>query len=81
MLRLFITPIKFSIPKREKVMLESAQKKTINVPSINQKRFQVLSYGYSKKKVLLVHGWAGRSTQLYMIADKLIRKRIYGYFL
>ena len=71
--RLFITPINFSIPKREKVMLESAQKKTINVPSINQK-IQVLSYGYSKKKVLLVHGWAGRSTQLFMIADKLLEK-------
>ena len=71
--KLFITPIGFSIPKREKVMLESAQKKTINIPSINQ-NIQVLSYGYSKKKVLLVHGWAGRSTQLFMIADKLLEK-------
>lgn len=71
--KLFITPIKFSIPKREKVMLESAQKKTINIPSIS-KDIEVLSYGYSKKKVLLVHGWAGRSTQLYMIADKLLEK-------
>ena len=71
--RLFITPIKFSIPKREKIMFESAQKKTITVSSINRD-IQVLSYGYSKKKVLLVHGWAGRSTQLYMIADKLLEK-------
>ncbi len=71
--KLFITPVKFSIPKREKVMLESAQKKTINIPSIS-KEIEVLSYGYSKKKVLLVHGWAGRSTQLYMIADKLLER-------
>lgn len=71
--KLFITPIKFATPKREKVMLESAQKKIINVNSIDRK-IQVLSYGYSTKKVLLVHGWAGRSTQLYMIADKLLEK-------
>ncbi|TDQ25741.1 alpha/beta hydrolase [Tenacibaculum caenipelagi] len=71
--KLFTTPVSFPIPKREKVMLESAQKKTINVPSIN-KDIQMLSYGYSTKKVLFVHGWAGRSTQLYMIADKLLEK-------
>ncbi|MDE1206593.1 alpha/beta hydrolase [Tenacibaculum larymnensis] len=71
--RLFTTPVNFPIPKREKVMLESAQKKTINVPSISRD-VQVLSYGYSTKKVLWVHGWAGRSTQLYMIADKLLEK-------
>ncbi len=71
--KLFITPIKFSMPKREKVMLESAQKKTITVPAIS-KEIHVLSYGYSQKKVLLVHGWAGRSTQLFMIADKLLEK-------
>ncbi|WP_428743021.1 alpha/beta hydrolase [Tenacibaculum sp.] len=71
--KLFTTPVSFPMPKREKVMLESAQKKTINVPSI-AKSIQVLSYGYSTKKVLFVHGWAGRSTQLYMIADKLLEK-------
>jgi len=71
--RLFITPIKFLTPKREHIMLESAQKKTISIPSIS-KEIQILSYGYSKKKVLLVHGWAGRSTQLFMIADKLLEK-------
>ncbi|MCT4698595.1 alpha/beta hydrolase [Tenacibaculum haliotis] len=71
--KLFITPIKFSIPEREKVMLKSAQKKTITIPNIS-KKVEILSYGYSKKKVLLVHGWAGRSTQLFMIADKLLEK-------
>lgn len=71
--KLFITPINFPTPKREQVMLESAQKKSVEIPNIG-KNIQVLSYGYSKKKVLLVHGWAGRSTQLYMIADKLLEK-------
>ncbi|WNW02531.1 alpha/beta hydrolase [Tenacibaculum sp. HL-MS23] len=72
-IKLFSTPIKFTIPKREKVMLKSAQKKTITIPNIS-KKVEILSYGYSKKKVLLVHGWAGRSTQLFMIADKLLEK-------
>ena len=71
--KLFTTPISFKTPKREKVMEESSQKKTHYVKSI-KKYIHVLSYGYSKKKVLLVHGWAGRSTQLYMIAHKLLEK-------
>ncbi|OSY89407.1 hypothetical protein WH52_01880 [Tenacibaculum holothuriorum] len=70
---LFTTPIGYPTPKREQTMEESAQKKSIFVPSINR-NIHVLSYGYSKKKVLLVHGWAGRSTQLFMLADKLLEK-------
>ena len=30
-------------------------------------------YGNSDKKILLVHGWSGRGTQLFKIADELIR--------
>ncbi len=71
--KLFTTPFTFKTPKREKVMEESSQKKKHFVTSIN-KEVHVLSYGYSKKKVLLVHGWAGRSTQLFMIAHKLLEK-------
>ena len=33
-------------------------------------------YGYSKKKILLVHGWAGRGTQLFQIADKVLENRM-----
>lgn len=68
---LFTTPMKFKTPKREKMMAKSAQKSRLLVPEIN-KEVQVYSYGYSKKKVLLVHGWAGRGTQLFKIADKLL---------
>ena len=71
--KLFRTPVKFSVPKREKMMWESAQKKRIKVEELD-KEIDILSYGYSQKKVLLVHGWAGRSTQLFMIADKLLEK-------
>lgn len=68
---LFSTPIKFPIPKREKMMWESAQKSRLKIESL-QKEIEILTYGFSKKKVLLVHGWSGRSTQLFMIADKLL---------
>lgn len=70
-LMLFVTPIKYTIPKREQYMLQSAQKKRLFIENIN-KKIEVLSYGYSRKKVLLVHGWCGRSTQLYAFADKLL---------
>lgn len=69
--KLFSTPVKFKTPKRELPMLNAAQKMFLQVPSIN-KEIHVLSYGYSDKKVLLAHGWAGRSTQLFMIANKLL---------
>ena len=70
---LFTTPISFPTPQREQYMLKSAQKKRLEIPEIG-KEIEVLSYGYSKKKVLLVHGWAGRSTQLFAFADKLLEK-------
>ena len=70
-IRLFITPVNFPIPKREQYMLKSAQKKRLYIPEI-KKEIEILSYGYSKKKVLLVHGWSGRSTQLFAFADKLL---------
>ena len=70
-IKLFITPVNFPIPKREQYMLKSAQKKRLHIPEI-KKEIEILSYGYSKKKVLLVHGWSGRSTQLFAFADKLL---------
>lgn len=71
--QLFRTPINFKRPEREAYMYNSAQKKILNIGSI-QKKVEILSYGYSDKKVLLAHGWAGRSTQLYAFADKLLEK-------
>ncbi len=74
-LKLFKTPQKFKTPEREKMMRESAKKQMITVPSI-KKDIMVYEYGYSKQKVLLVHGWAGRGTQLYQIADKILENRM-----
>ena len=69
--RLFTTPITFKTPKREIGMKNSAQNKNLYVADI-QKNIHLLSYGYSNNKVLLTHGWAGRSTQLFMIANYLL---------
>lgn len=70
-IKLFKTPIRFKIPEREKMMAVSAQKEILYIPEI-KKDVMVYTYGYSKRKVLLVHGWSGRGTQLYDIADKLL---------
>jgi pimeloyl-ACP methyl ester carboxylesterase len=71
--KLFTTPIDYKTPKRELGMADASQKKVLHVTSIN-KDIHVLSYGFSDKKVLLAHGWAGRSTQLVMIANTLLEK-------
>lgn len=70
-LKIFRTPIKYPIPEREQMMDSSAQSEFLMIPSLN-KKVKVYIYGYSKKKALMVHGWSGRGTQLYAIADKLL---------
>lgn len=66
--KLFITPIKHKIPKREFQMEATSQQTKLFIPSIN-KEIVVYAYGNSSKKILLVHGWSGRGTQLVKIAD------------
>jgi pimeloyl-ACP methyl ester carboxylesterase len=70
--KLFTTPIKHSIPKREFAMEEISRQKKLNIPNIN-KTVVVYQYGHSDKKILLVHGWSGRGTQLVKIADALLK--------
>lgn len=71
--KLFTTPIKHRIPKRELEMDTNSTQQLIPVPSIN-KSIMVYQYGKSDKKVLLVHGWSGRGTQLFKIADALLKE-------
>ena len=71
--RLFTTPIKHKIPKRELQMdRNSIQSKSI-VPEIN-KDIVVYQLGAGEKKILLAHGWSGRGTQLVKFADALVAK-------
>lgn len=69
--KLFITPIKHKIPKREFHMEEKSVQTNLFIPAIN-KKIVVYSYGISNKKILLVHGWSGRGTQLVKIADAFL---------
>jgi hypothetical protein len=43
-------------------MEQISTQKTLHIPTINKS--VVYQYGQSDKKVLLVHGWSGRGTQL-----------------
>lgn len=70
--KLFTTPLKHKIPKRELEMDRNSIQKTINIPAID-KKVVLYHYGKSEKKILLVHGWSGRGTQLFKIADELIK--------
>ena len=69
--KLFTTPPKFGTPERELMLRKSAKNIPIQVPGIEEE-IMLYEYGFSKRKVLLTHGWAGRGTQLYEIADKLL---------
>lgn len=66
--RLFTSPIKHPIPKRELEMDRLTRQEMLLIPSI-QKRINVYHSGDSLKKILLVHGWSGRGTQLVKFAE------------
>jgi len=70
--RLFTTPIKHKIPKRELDMDARSRQETMLVPEIN-KNIVLYHFGESSKKILLVHGWSGRGTQLVKFAEELIK--------
>jgi pimeloyl-ACP methyl ester carboxylesterase len=70
--KLFTTPLKHKIPKRELEMDAHSRQEKLLIPIIN-KEIVVYHYGESTHKILLVHGWSGRGTQLYKIADELLK--------
>lgn len=66
-LKLFETPIKHKLPKREQKMFEISHKSIFTLP-YSKKKIMVYENKFGPKKVLLVHGWNGRGTQLVSIA-------------
>jgi len=66
-LKLFETPIKYKMPKREQKMFEVSHKSKLILPE-SGKEIVVYENKFGPKKVLLVHGWNGRGTQLVSIA-------------
>jgi len=67
---IFSRPLKFKIPEKEKKALASCTKKTVYIPTIDR---AILTFTWENtgEKVLLSHGWSGRGTQLYCIAESL----------
>lgn len=70
--KLFTTPIKHKVPKREFEMDKKSIQNKIYIPKID-KSVVTYKYGESNRKILLVHGWSGRGTQLFKIADELLK--------
>jgi len=70
-LYLFGKPQRHTTPKREVSFYEAAKSNRIFVPTV-RKYIQLYQLGSSEKKILLVHGWSGRGTQLYKIAEQLV---------
>jgi pimeloyl-ACP methyl ester carboxylesterase len=71
-MKLFTSPIRFKLPKREEEMDKKSRQEEIDIPALG-KKINVYHYGEAERKVLLVHGWSGRGTQLHSIADKLLK--------
>ena len=71
--QLFLTPFKYKLPEREKNMDELSFQYRISIPK-SQREIVVYEFGKSSKKILLVHGWSGRGTQLAKIAEALKAK-------
>ena len=69
-LYLFFRPQRFKRPVREQEMYEHALKTSCYVPEIF-KEIQVFRLAGKGAKVLLLHGWSGRGTQLFAFADEL----------
>ncbi len=69
-LYLFFRPQRFKTPVREHQMYNAAEQIKFYASSI-QKEIQVYRLQGKKQKVLLIHGWSGRGTQLFYFAEKL----------
>lgn len=70
--KIFTTPFKHKIPRRELDMNSNSKQIKRHIDSID-KEVVAYFYGNSSKKVLLVHGWSGRGTQLFKFADELLQ--------
>jgi pimeloyl-ACP methyl ester carboxylesterase len=59
-LKIFFTPLRYRTPDKERKAETFAKKFTLQ---IGGKKIQGYSWGNAKEYVLLIHGWAGRTTQ------------------
>ncbi len=70
---IFSKPLKFKLPEKERKALAHCLTKFVAIPEINE---TIMCFEWKNKgeKVLLAHGWSGRGTQLYAIAESLHKK-------
>ncbi len=71
-LRLFFKPIPFGIPNREQGFRKQAEKHELL--SKNAQEFLVFELRANGPKVLMIHGWSGRASQFFEIANFLHQK-------
>jgi pimeloyl-ACP methyl ester carboxylesterase len=67
-LRLFMTPPKFPIPRRELKIRQSAR---LTLHEIRGEQIAVRAWG-DGPRVLLCHGWGGRGTQFFALIEALV---------
>jgi pimeloyl-ACP methyl ester carboxylesterase len=68
-LYLFFKPIPFPIPAREKPLRQKSKQHQLTTSK--GKPFKVYQSGAGKRQIILIHGWSGRGTQIFKIAEKL----------
>ena len=66
----FFRPQRYPTPVREKHMLDNSQQSVLLIPAI-KKNIQIYRLPNKGQKILLVHGWSGRATQLHELAQSL----------
>lgn len=69
--RLFTTPMRYKRPKRELEIDRNSRQQRVLINSLNRE-IVVYEYGNSERKILLVHGWSGRGTQLVRFAERFL---------
>ena len=68
---LWTKPLKYKIPKREIPIIKSSKISTVKIKEIG-KEIKLYRWKGKGPKILLVHGWSGRATNMYFIIQKLI---------
>jgi len=68
-LTLFFTPLKYKAPEKEK-KAETFSEKFLVI--VSGKKVQCYKWGSAEKTVLVIHGWAGRSTQFRRFIKPLL---------
>lgn len=66
----FSKPIKFRVPKHEKRSIVTYSQQKHHISEIDRD-IMVYQWENTGEKVLIIHGWSSRGTQMYRIAEKL----------